>query len=141
MPADGAPDGEYPLQLDTWHVQHQRHTLTKTGRVAQLNKLNPGPFIEIAAEDAERLGLKDQNPVEIRSRRGSATLPVRISSTVAPGTCFAPFHWNDRFGTQLCLNELTTDQVDPISLQPGIKQCAGTLTAARTPRSEARRVG
>lgn len=133
MPAEDAPDNDHPFLLNTGRVQHQWHTLTKTGRVAQLNKLNPGPFIEICAEDAERLGLKEQNPVEIQSRRGSATLPVRISSSIAPGTCFAPFHWNDRFGTQLCLNELTTDQVDPLSLQPGIKQCAVSLTAARTP--------
>ena len=35
--------------------QHQWHTMTKTGKVAKLNKLNPGPFVEIHPDDAARL--------------------------------------------------------------------------------------
>ena len=53
------PDDDYPLVLNTGRLQHQWHTMTKTGRVAKLNKLNPGPFVEIHPDDAERLGIAD----------------------------------------------------------------------------------
>lgn len=132
MPHDDAPDETYPILLNTGRLQHQWHTLTKTGRVAQLNRLNPGPFIEIALQDAQMLGINEHDPVDIRSSQGVATLPARLSARVAPGTCFAPFHWNDRFGQQMCVNSVTTDKTDPLSLQPGIKYCAVSLARAPT---------
>ena len=36
------PDDDYPWVLNTGRLQHQWHTLTKTGKVAKLDKLNPG---------------------------------------------------------------------------------------------------
>lgn len=41
------PDDEFPFVLNSGRLQHQWHTLTKTGRVESLNRLNPGPFVEI----------------------------------------------------------------------------------------------
>lgn len=124
------PDDDFPFVLNTGRLQHQWHTLTKTGRVARLNRLNPGPFVEIAPADAERLGLSDGDSVRITSRRGVVMLPAEITTRVQPGTCFAPFHWNDRFGTDLAVNALTSDAVDPLSLQPGYKLCAVALQRA-----------
>jgi len=122
------PDGDFPLVLNTGRLQHQWHTLTKTGKVATLNKLNPGPFAEVHPDDAELLGIADGNSVQIRSRRGQAVLPAVVTDRVRPGTCFVPFHWNDAFGEQLAINEVTSDAVDPISLQPEFKFCAVALS-------------
>jgi len=122
------PDDEFPLVLNTGRVQHQWHTLTKTGKIPMLNQLNPGPFVEIAPQDAERLGIRENDHVDIRSRRGLATLPAVITDRVSPGTCFAPFHWNDLFGDRLAINAVTSDAVDPISLQPELKHAAVALT-------------
>ncbi len=129
LAADEQPGGDYPFLLDSGRLQHQWHTLTKTGRVDSLNRLNPGSFVELNPDDAARLGISAEQPVRIRSRRGEAILPARLSDRVAPGTCFAPFHWNDRFGPNLAVNALTGDCVDPISLQPGFKLCAVALEA------------
>jgi sulfite reductase (NADPH) flavoprotein alpha-component len=122
------PDDDFPLVLNTGRLQHQWHTLTKTGKVATLNKLNPGPFIEIHPEDARQLGIAERDQVQIRSRRGLAVLPAQLSDRVRRGSCFAPFHWNDVFGEQLAVNALTHDAIDPISLQPAFKFCAVALT-------------
>ncbi|NVN13859.1 molybdopterin oxidoreductase family protein, partial [Nguyenibacter vanlangensis] len=92
MPSGDWPDADFPFVLNSGRLQHQWHTLTKTGRVEGLNRLNPGPFIEIAPTDAARLEIAEGDQVEIRSRRGRAVLPARLSDRVAPGTCFAPFH-------------------------------------------------
>ena len=123
------PDDEFPLVLNTGRLQHQWHTLTKTGKVPQLNKLNPGAFVEIHPADAERLAIKSGNRVQIRSRRGVAALPAVLSDRVRPGNCFAPFHWSDVFGEELAVNAVTSDAVDPISLQPAFKYCAVALQA------------
>ncbi|GAA2149095.1 bifunctional reductase [Glycomyces algeriensis] len=128
LPAAEMPDDDYPFVLNTGRLQHQWHTLTKTGKVAKLNKLNPGPFVEIHPEDAQRLGLAEGDAVAIESRRGKAVLPAVVSDRVQPGCCFAPFHWNDLFGEYLSVNAVTSDAVDPLSFQPELKVCAVSLT-------------
>jgi sulfite reductase (NADPH) flavoprotein alpha-component len=122
------PDDDFPFLLNTGRLPHQWHTMTKTGKVAKLNKLNPGPFVEIHPDDAARLQISDDDPVEIASRRGRAVLPAVITDRVRPGDCFAPFHWNDAFGEYLSINAVTNDAVDPVSHQPEFKACAVSLT-------------
>ncbi|MFJ8667537.1 molybdopterin-dependent oxidoreductase [Streptomyces sp. NPDC093600] len=124
------PDDDHPFVLNTGRLQHQWHTLTKTGRVAKLNKLNPAPFVEVHPDDAERLGVADGDPVAIVSRRGRAVLPAVVTDRVAPGCCFAPFHWNDLYGEELSVNAVTSDAVDPLSFQPELKVCAVALSKA-----------
>lgn len=121
------PDQSFPFVLNTGRLQHQWHTMTKTGKIATLNKLNPGPFVELHPEDAAALGIRDKDKVEVRSRRGRAVLPAVVTDRVRPGNCFAPFHWNDVFGEDLAINAVTSDAIDPISQQPEFKFCAVAL--------------
>ncbi|WP_136520117.1 bifunctional nitrate reductase/sulfite reductase flavoprotein subunit alpha [Cellulomonas telluris] len=127
------PDDDYPFVLTTGRVQHQWHTLTKTGKVAALNRLDPGPFVEVHPDDAARLGVAAGGTAEVASRRGRAVLPVVVTDRVRPGTLFAPFHWNDLFGEYLSVNAVTNDAVDPLSFQPELKACAVTLTPVSPP--------
>lgn len=129
------PDDKFPFVLNSGRLQHQWHTLTKTGRVPGLNRLNPGPFVEIAPDDAARLGIAAGDRVRLTSRRGEAILPATLSNRILPGTCFAPFHWNDRFGELLAVNALTSDEIDPISLQPGFKLCAISMERVDGPQT------
>jgi NADPH-dependent sulfite reductase flavoprotein alpha-component len=127
MPPAEMPNDTFPMVLNTGRLQHQWHTLTKTGKIPTLNTLNPGPFVEIHPTDAARLGICDRDAVEIRSARGQAVLPAVVTDRVRPGNCFAPFHWNDVYGEQLAINAITSDAVDPISQQPEFKFCAVAL--------------
>ncbi|WP_322052091.1 bifunctional nitrate reductase/sulfite reductase flavoprotein subunit alpha [Paraburkholderia bannensis] len=122
------PDGTFPIVFNTGRLQHQWHTMTKTGKVAMLNKLNPTPFVEIHPEDASALGIAAKDRVEVRSRRGRVVLPAVVTDRVQPGNCFAPMHWNDVFGEDLCVNAVTSDAIDAISQQPELKFCAVALT-------------
>ncbi|MFI7015991.1 molybdopterin-dependent oxidoreductase [Streptomyces sp. NPDC050164] len=137
LPAAEMPDDDYPFVLNTGRVQHQWHTLTKTGKVAKLNKLNAGPFVELHPRDADALGVAEGDLVEVASRRGRAVLPAVVTDRVRPGCCFAPFHWNDLFGEYLSINAVTSDAVDPLSFQPEFKVCAVSLTKVATPVREA----
>ncbi|MER7403651.1 bifunctional nitrate reductase/sulfite reductase flavoprotein subunit alpha [Streptomyces sp. NPDC000070] len=137
LPAAEMPDDDYPFVLNTGRVQHQWHTLTKTGKVAKLNKLNSGPFVELHPRDADALGVAEGDLVEVASRRGRAVLPAVVTDRVRPGCCFAPFHWNDLFGEYLSINAVTSDAVDPLSFQPEFKVCAVSLAKVATPSRKA----
>lgn len=130
MDAREMPDDDYPVVLNTGRLQHQWHTMTKTGRVDKLNKLDSGPFVEIHPDDAAAQGIVEDQPVELASRRGRAVLPAVVTDRVRPGNCFVPFHWNDEQGEYLAINAVTNDAVDADSLQPEFKACAVSLRPA-----------
>ncbi|MGU3646002.1 molybdopterin-dependent oxidoreductase [Microbacterium sp. C23T] len=121
------PDDDYPWVLNTGRLPHHWHTLTKTGRVAKLAKLHPGPFVEVHPADAERLGIAEGDQVEVASRRGRFVVPAVLTDRVQPGGLFAPFHWNDEHGEYVTVNAVTSDAVDPLSAQPEFKFAAVTL--------------
>ncbi|MGA5504585.1 molybdopterin-dependent oxidoreductase [Streptomyces umbrinus] len=133
LPAAEMPDDDFPFVLNTGRLQHQWHTLTKTGRVAKLNKLDPAPFVEVHPEDAAVLGVAEGDRVEVASRRGRAVLPAVVTDRVQPGCLFAPFHWNDLFGEYLSVNAVTSDAVDPVSFQPELKVCAVSVVRVSSP--------
>ncbi|UZI32646.1 bifunctional nitrate reductase/sulfite reductase flavoprotein subunit alpha [Streptomyces sp. VB1] len=133
VPPAEMPDEDFPFVLNTGRLQHQWHTLTKTAKIAKLNRLDPGPFVEIHPDDAAALGIGEDDGVEVASRRGRAVLPARITDRVGAGECFAPFHWNDLFGEYLGVNAVTNDAVDPISFQPELKVCAVRLAKVAVP--------
>ena len=124
LPVPEMPDEDFPFAFNTGRLPHQWHTMTKTGKIPALNKLNPTPFIEIHPQDATALGIRDKDRVEIRSRRGAAVLPAVVTDRVVAGSCFSPFHWNDVFAEDAAVNAVTDDAADPVSHQPGPKYCA-----------------
>ncbi|GAA2990955.1 NADPH-dependent sulfite reductase flavoprotein alpha-component [Microbacterium terrae] len=121
------PDDDYPLVLTTGRLQHQWHTMTKTGKVAKLMKLNAEPFVEVHPTDAAVLEIADGDIVEVSSRRGRVVLPAVVTERMRPGAMFAPFHWNDEHGEYLTVNAVTSDAVDAASLQPEFKHAAVAL--------------
>jgi sulfite reductase (NADPH) flavoprotein alpha-component len=128
LPPAEQPNAEFPFVLTNGRVEHQWHTMTKTGKVAQLNQLNPSAFVQIHPLDAEQLGMHQGVLVKVASRRGFAIYPAHVTTRVRPGECFAPIHWNDQFGENLCVNAATSEAVDEISLQPEFKFSAVALT-------------
>lgn len=119
---------EYPLLLTTGRVLNQWHTRTKTGQVAQLNALDPAPYLQIHPLDATELGLLDGDEILLTSRRGVAETKLKIDSDISPGVVFMPIHWNDLWAVRSSPNEATTDATDPISQQPALKCCAVRVT-------------
>ncbi len=127
MPPSELPDSAFPYILLNGRLEHQWHTLTKTGKVKLLNKLNPGPFLQLNPVDAGFLGIHQGSMVRVSSTRGSAIYPAQVTTRVKPGECFAPIHWNDLYGDNLAVNAITSGSVDEISLQPGCKFSAVAL--------------
>ncbi len=115
-------DAEYPFTLLTGRgTSSQWHTLSRTGKSDILNKLCPSQaYVEIHSEDAKLLGLKDGDPVRVRSRRGEVLASVYPAPTMARGQVFMPMHYPE-------VNRLTHPSFDPHSRQPNYKTCAVSL--------------
>lgn len=131
------PDDDYPWVLNTGRLPHHWHTMTKTGRVAKLAKLHPGPFVEVHPRDAEIHGIAEGDQVEVTSRRGRFVVPAVLTDRVQPGGLFAPFHWNDEHGEYVTVNAVTSDAVDPLSAQPEFKFAAVSLRRVGPARDSA----
>ena len=126
------PDDAYPFLLTTGRLVYHFHTRTKTGRSKDLRDASPSDFVQIATEDAARLGIKDGSWIRLTSRRGSLETRVRLGE-VAPGELFAPFHFGywDNPGRPRAANEITIYGWDPVSKQPCFKYAAVKLERIR----------
>jgi anaerobic selenocysteine-containing dehydrogenase len=128
-PPHEEPDGQYPFRYTTGRTAYHFHTRTKTGRSRPLNRAAPGAWVELAPDDAERLGIREGDLVRVTSRRGRIEVPARVSD-IRTGTVFAPFHYGywDRNGVPgehpTAANELTITEWDPVSKQPVFKNAA-----------------
>ncbi|MGK7938918.1 MAG: molybdopterin oxidoreductase family protein [Crocosphaera sp.] len=118
------PDEAYPFVLTTGRLYGHWHTQTRTGRIAKIQKMHPDPFLEIHPQDAAKLNIEDNTLVEVRSLRGKACFPAKITKAIAPGTVFIPMHWGALWADDAEANALTHPHACPISLQPELKACA-----------------
>ena len=119
------PDAEYPFVLTTGRTSFHWHTGTMTRRTHLLDREERTPFVEVNPNDAIRLGLREHEPVQVTSRRGSIQLTARISDIVVPGVLFIPFHFAEG-----AANALTNNVLDPESAIPEFKVCAVSIRRA-----------
>ena len=80
------PDKEYPFWLTTGRLVYHFHTRTKTGRCPELQQAAPEAFVQLATEDAKRLGIQEGDEVEVASRRGTVARRRR-SAPSCRGMC------------------------------------------------------
>ncbi len=130
------PDPSYPLVLTTGRLYGHWHTQTRTGRILKTSQMHPTPFIEIHPRDAAALGIAEGDCVEVRSRRGMAQFPAKVTRAIAPGTVFVPMHWGELWAPQSEANALTHPHACPDSGQPELKACAVQLTKIAIPVSD-----
>ncbi len=115
---------DFPFALVTGRVKDQWHTMTRTGKVAKLNRRDPTTFLEVHPADALALDIKDRGRVRVTSRRGTFEVAARLTDTIRRGTVFAPFHWGELWEPEGVTNSVTSDAVDPRSKQPELKFAA-----------------
>ncbi len=117
------PDEDYPFWMNSGRVVEHFHTRTRTGKIGNINKFSPTPYMEINPDAAKNLGLNSGDYVRVVSRRGDAVVMVQLTQRVSADMVFIPFHYHD------CVNRLTLGLLDPYSRQPAFKQCAVKLEA------------
>jgi ferredoxin-nitrate reductase len=137
-PSPEVPDDERPLLLTTGRTVYHFHTRTRTGRAPELVAAAPDVWVEVNAEDAERLGVGEGDVLRLDNARGAVEAPVRVTD-IRPGTVFVPFHYGywdrDAPGPDgappRAANELTITAWDPVSKQPLFKVAAVSARPAK----------
>lgn len=119
LPPAEQTDAEYPFALTTGRILYQYHTATMSRRSKGLNSRTPEPFVEINAEDARNLGIRNGDKIEIASRRGTIEVMADVSYKVDKGVVFIPFHYSEA-----AVNRLTIAAMDPVANIPQYKVCA-----------------
>ncbi len=119
VPPAETPDEAYPLILTTGRRLEHYHTGTMTRRVEGLNRLVPEERVEINAEDAARLGIRNGDWVIVESRRGQVKVRAAVGRRCKPGVVFMTFHFAEALG-----NVLTHAALDPVSKIPELKVAA-----------------
>ncbi|MCG6867281.1 MAG: nitrate reductase [Gammaproteobacteria bacterium] len=112
------PDGDFPFWLNSGRVVEHFHTRTRTGKIGNLNKFSPTPYMEMNPDAAKALSVEHGRYARLVSRRGDAVVLVQLTQRVPPDMVFIPFHFHE------CVNRLTLGLLDPHSRQPAYKQCA-----------------
>lgn len=113
------PDEEYPLLLTTTRVLFHYHA-AMTRRCETLDNEVKTGFIEINTEDAEELGILNNEIVKASSRRGEIEIPARVTDDIKKGIVNIPMHF-----TECAANMLTnSDSFDPKSKMVELKACA-----------------
>jgi formate dehydrogenase alpha subunit len=118
-PVAEMPDEEYDFMLTTGRIYYQYHTGTMTRRTSILDREAPSALVEINPEDAKKLGIKNNEIVELTSRRGSIKLKAEITKRVPQNVVFSTFHFHEA-----PVNMLTNSAYDPIAKIPEYKGCA-----------------
>ena len=118
------PDDEYPFWLNSGRVVEHFHTRTRTGKVGNLNKFSPTPYMEMNPDAAKTLGISHGGYARLTSRRGDAIVMVQLTQRVPPNMIFIPFHFHE------CVNRIALGLLDPHSRQPAFKQAAVKIEAA-----------
>jgi len=121
-PPAEVPDKEYPFILTTGRSLYHYHTGTMTRRSKGLSDLYEVEKALISREDAERLGLNENDRVRLSSRRGEVEAEVKPVSELKEGTVFMTFHF-----AETCANQLTNSELDPVASIPELKVCAVNL--------------
>jgi predicted molibdopterin-dependent oxidoreductase YjgC len=108
LPVDELSD-EFPIRLTTGRRLDSYNTGVQSGGYS--SPLRRGESLDLSPEDCASLGVVEGEQVQITSRRGSVTAPVRVDSSLRPGLAFMTLHFPDEVET----NVLTIDATDPKS--------------------------
>ena len=112
------PTDQFPFWLNSGRVVEHFHTRTKTGKLGNLNKFSPTPYMEINPDSAKDMGIQSLQYVRLVSKRGDAVVMAQLTHRVPRNMVFIPMHYHD------CVNRLSLGLLDPYSRQPAFKQCA-----------------
>ncbi len=105
---------EYTLLGTTRRIAEYVHT--KLVNLPTPGRAYPDPLLSIHPADAAARGIREGNPVEVRSPRGRIQVSARISEDLTPGMIAIDFGWGNPTDRKANVNVLTSDAVwDPVS--------------------------
>jgi formate dehydrogenase major subunit len=123
--ADELPNEEFDFVLITGRQLEHWHTGSMTRRASMLDAIEPVPTACINPADLEKIGVKANDMIRLKSRRGEVECFARADDGLREGQIFMPFCYHEA-----AANLLTTDALDPFAKIPEFKFCAIKVEAA-----------
>jgi anaerobic selenocysteine-containing dehydrogenase len=93
-----------------------------TRKSSAINQVSPTGYVEIHIKDADKLGIKNGDTVEVSTVRGKVTTLAKVTKNIEKGWLFMPFHFCEGPA-----NMLTIDALDPLAKIPEYKACAAAI--------------
>ncbi len=121
-PPAEVPDSEYPFILTTGRMLFHYNTGTMTRRTNNLNREYPRNFVQMNPVDAEKLGIKKQARVKVKTRRGELEVAAQVTDKLKAGVLWMPFHFSEE-----PTNLLTNNAFDPVCRIGEYKACAAKV--------------
>ena len=109
-------DQEFPFWLTTGRIGFHYHTRTMTGVSPSLQKEAEEGYMEINPFDAAEIGIEENEPVKVVSRRGEIQIKAKLTFGVSRQVVFIPFHF-----VEGAANVLTNTAIDPVAKIPEFK--------------------
>ncbi|HCS89266.1 MAG: molybdopterin-dependent oxidoreductase [Thiohalocapsa sp. PB-PSB1] len=117
---------DFPLVL-TSGARHKHATHSQHQYLERMRRAVPNALVEIHPTDAAPRGIRNGDPVEVRSPRGAIGFVARVTERIKPGVVHCAHGWN-----HANINELTDDRtLDPISGFPAFKSLLCDVVPAR----------
>jgi anaerobic selenocysteine-containing dehydrogenase len=105
---------DYSLVGTTRRTAEYVHT--KLVNLPTAGRQYPDPLLRLHPVDAEKRGIRQDDPVEVTSPRGKILLKAKITEDVGPGMVTVDFGWGNPTDNKPNINLLTSDAVwDPVS--------------------------
>ncbi len=120
------PGKDFPFVLSTGRQLYQFHTGTMTRKSRAIHQVSPTGYVEIHSDDARRLGIADDQRVEVTTSRGKVITSAKVTTSIEKGWLFMPFHFQEGPA-----NALTHDALDPVAKIPEYKVCAAQIKAVQ----------
>ena len=98
------------------------NTGTMTMRTANIQREYPHNFVQINTLDAQKLGIKKQQKVRVKTRRGELEVEAEVTDKIKPGVIWMPFHFSHQ-----PTNILTNNAFDPVCKTAEYKACAARI--------------
>lgn len=100
---------DFPIRLTTGRRLDSYNTGVQSDNYSSPFRLDEA--LEVSPLDAQELDICEGELVQVTSRRGSITAPIRITDSLRYGLAFLTFHFSDQVDT----NVLVPDDWDPLS--------------------------
>lgn len=124
QPPAEEPDAQYPFTLTTGRILYH-YNITTAGHSQHLTEFRPEERAMLHPADANRLGIADQDKIEVSSRRGSVQAKAWVTDAVLPGGLWMSFHY-----AKTPTNQVTSGFYDKVTKTYEYKVCAVNIKKA-----------
>jgi len=121
------PTPHAPFILNTGRVRDQWHTMTRTAKTPKLMAHIDEPFVAIHPQDAEQVGLVNDQLARVENELGTVIARVKLDAGQRLGSLFVPMHWTAQYASHGRVDTLVRPFVDPISGQPESKHSTAAI--------------